>query len=141
VDRAIAEAARRHFAHCPRRIRLPRWGIPAAAAAAAIIVVALCSWRHEPAGNRSATQSERSTYRTVAHRQTDDAAIAAIDVRADIDRNGRVDILDALTMARHMEAGHPTTNLWDVDGDGFVNSNDIDAVAYEAVRLDKGVGS
>ena len=72
----------------------------------------------------------------------------------DIDRDGRVDILDAFKLARHIEsADRPKTNLspvsgtgqalrkqeWDITGDGLVNRNDVDSVALAAVRLDKGV--
>jgi hypothetical protein len=64
----------------------------------------------------------------------------------DIDRNGRVDILDAFKLARQIEsAGRTEANLslreqgWDMNGDGLVNRNDVDLVASAAVRLDKGV--
>ncbi len=68
----------------------------------------------------------------------------------DIDRNGRVDILDAFKLARHIESADRTkTNLspvsstgqalrkqgWDINGDGLVNRNDVDSVAFAAVSL------
>jgi hypothetical protein len=66
-----------------------------------------------------------------------------VEARAvDIDRNGRVDILDAFKLARYVEsAGHTEKSLslrkqgWDVNGDGLVNGNDVDLVASAAVRL------
>jgi hypothetical protein len=73
----------------------------------------------------------------------------------DIDRNGRVDILDAFKLARHIESADRTkTNLspvsstgqalrkrgWDINGDGLVDRNDVDSVALAAVRLDKNKG-
>jgi hypothetical protein len=138
VDRAIAEAARRHFSRPQRRIRLSRWTIPAAAAAVIVVGASVC-WLGLGL-HRSRMESPAS--QTASGRRVAAGAAGTIDdARADIDRNGRVDILDALTMARHIDAGHPTSKLWDINGDGFVNNNDIDAVAYAAVRLDKGVGS
>jgi len=57
----------------------------------------------------------------------------------DIDRNGRVDILDAFKLARYVESAERTDKKWDINGDGLVNSNDVDLVASAAVRLDKGI--
>jgi len=59
--------------------------------------------------------------------------------RADIDRNGRVDIIDAFRLARHIESASPTKRKWDINGDGLVNRDDVDKVALAAVRLNKGV--
>jgi len=57
----------------------------------------------------------------------------------DIDRNGRVDILDAFKLARHIESADRTETAWDVNGDGQIDRSDVDMVALTAVRLDKGV--
>ena len=57
--------------------------------------------------------------------------------RADIDHNGRVDILDAFTLARRIEQG-PEHGV-DVNKDGVVNKADVDAIAAQAVKLKKGV--
>jgi hypothetical protein len=63
-----------------------------------------------------------------------------VEARAvDIDRNGRVDILDAFKLARYVESADRTEKKWDVNGDGLINNNDVDLVASAAVRLDKGV--
>jgi len=62
---------------------------------------------------------------------------------ADIDHNGRVDMLDAFQLARRIEAiVEPTAPLdvrWDMNGDGRVDREDIKTVALAAVRLEKGV--
>ncbi len=117
IDRAIAEAARRHFAKPSRRLWWLRWTVPATAAAA---VVLACVWWIGPDSRQ--TPSAQAT-------------IAA----EDIDRNGKVDILDAFQLAKHIEAGLPTEKLWDLNGDGVVNRQDVDTVALAAVRLKKGV--
>ena len=57
----------------------------------------------------------------------------------DIDGNGRVDILDAFTLARHIEARQPAEAMWDFNGDGLIDRRDVDTVALAAVRLNKGV--
>jgi hypothetical protein len=58
---------------------------------------------------------------------------------ADIDRNGRVDILDAFKLAKHIETAGPAETEWDFNGDGLIDRSDVDVVALAAVRLDKGV--
>jgi hypothetical protein len=50
-----------------------------------------------------------------------------------------VDILDAFKLARYVESAERTEKKWDINGDGLVNSNDVDLVASAAVRLDKGI--
>jgi hypothetical protein len=55
----------------------------------------------------------------------------------DINGDGRVDILDALALARIVEGlteGQPAT-AWDFTGDGTVDQRDVEAVAAAAVRL------
>ena len=54
---------------------------------------------------------------------------------ADVDRNGRVDILDAFALVRHVEAGTTARGAWDFDGDGSVGPADVDVVALRAVAL------
>ncbi len=125
VDRAVAEAARRHFARPQRRLWKIHWAVPAAAAAA-IIVTASVWWL----GARSATRP--------AHEERSQALAVALP-EADIDRNGKVDILDAFTLARHIEAGQPADKVWDFNGDGLIDRRDVDTVALTVVRLNKGV--
>jgi hypothetical protein len=56
--------------------------------------------------------------------------------RADIDRNGRVDILDAFALARRVQQGGVTGP--DMNGDGVVNRTDVDIIAAQAVKLKRG---
>lgn len=55
---------------------------------------------------------------------------------ADLDRDGRITILDAFALARSLDAGQPTRPGWDRNGDGVVNRSDADAIALAAVSLD-----
>ena len=57
---------------------------------------------------------------------------------ADIDRNGRVDILDAFKLAKHIQSESKPNKKWDINGDGLVNQEDVDSIALVAVSLDKG---
>lgn len=125
VDRAVAEAARRHLGHSRRRIVWRHWAVPAAAAAA--ILLATSIWWFN---NGTTTPSSRE-----GHIQ----ATVASPSRTDIDQNGKVDILDAFTLARHIESQQPAEVAWDVNGDGLIDRRDVDSVALAAVRLNKGV--
>jgi len=120
IDRAVAEAAHRHFDRPQRRLWWVRWAVAAATAAAAVIVWTVYVPAHRGPVSRV-------------------ARVAAEMKRADIDRNGRVDIIDAFQLARHIESASPTKQRWDINGDGLVNRNDVDQVARAAVRLNKGV--
>ena len=121
VDRAVAEAARRHFGARPRRLWWLRWAVPTTAAAAALVALAVyLPTRRAPAPQAANSVTTRTT-------------------RVDIDGNGRVDILDAFQLARHIESAGPTNESWDINGDGLVNRDDVDKVALAAVRLSKGV--
>lgn len=54
----------------------------------------------------------------------------------DLDRNGRVDILDALYLAKRLEQKGTPDPAWDLTGDGMVTGADVDTLAMTAVRLD-----
>lgn len=119
VDRAVAGAARNHLARPTRKLWWLKWTVPATAAAA--IALACVLW-----------PGQNPKPRPVA-----DMAVVALP--GDIDRNGKVDILDAFKLARHVESVTPMDQKLDINGDGAVDKLDVDAVAFAAVRLDKGV--
>ncbi len=117
VDRAVLDRARLHLVR--RRFRWTTvWKV---AAAAAVVIFAFSldlTKQPEPTADRSVTANVQTV---------------------DIDQNGRVDILDAFKLARHIESAGTATKNWDINGDGLVNRDDVDMVAFAAVRLDKGV--
>jgi len=122
VDKAITEQARRRLTR-PRRLIIPlRWA--AATAAAAVIAISVILYQGRAPLNH---QSSIINYQSAA------------EGRADIDGNGRVDILDAFRLARNIESRGPADMKWDLNGDGLVDRKDVDTVAFAAVRLDKGV--
>ncbi len=131
VDRAIIDKSHRRFVRRQRRSRLLRRAGSIAAAAAVIIFAFSLNLTKKPGPTTS-------------------RSVLAEAQAVDIDRNGRVDILDAFKLARHVESADRTkTNLspvsstgqalrkqgWDINGDGLVNRNDVDLVASAAVRL------
>ena len=57
---------------------------------------------------------------------------------ADVNHDGRVDILDAFVVARAIARHEPLDPAWDVNGDGVVDQKDVDLIAHLAVRVDGG---
>lgn len=53
----------------------------------------------------------------------------------DIDRNGRVDIVDAFVMNRTIQFHRSLPDNWDFNRDGQVDSLDVDIVAEQAVKI------
>ena len=58
--------------------------------------------------------------------------------REDINRDGQVDILDALQLAREAQASARATVEHDLNGDGLVDWRDAEVIAARAVQLEKG---
>lgn len=57
--------------------------------------------------------------------------------REDLNRDGRVDILDAFQLARETQAG-ATLTAADLNHDGIVDRRDAELIATHAVQLEKG---
>lgn len=110
VDQNVLNRARAHFAGRRRGLLLRR----AAGAAAAVILIAAAVI---PTINR--------------HPHTNSAVARRAE---DINRDGVVDIRDALALQRAVDVGRLTAH--DVTGDGVTDRRDVDAIAMLAVRLD-----
>ena len=123
VDRAVMDRTHKHFAPLQsgkgKRLRI-HWVWRIAATAAVIIFAFSLDLTKQtgPATDRFSLSETQAT---------------------DIDRNGRVDILDAFKLAKHIESTGPAETEWDINGDGLIDRSDVDVVALAAVRLDKGV--
>lgn len=118
VDHALIAMARERLAS-RRRPRLSlRWAWAGAAAAAVLLVL----WIAYPPGRQ-----EKSPVRAVQSA-----------AKGDFDGSGRVDILDAFALAREIESGRSRNLKWDMNGDGFVDRRDVDAIAMAAVSLKRG---
>ena len=53
----------------------------------------------------------------------------------DLNQDGRVDILDAMLLAKRLEQGGTPARTPDLTGDGIVDRADVDAIALAAVAL------
>jgi hypothetical protein len=127
VDRAILNQAHRRLGKRRPIILRVRWAAGIAAAAAVVAIGVLVYYG-------PASSNQPSTINPHKYTQS-----AAAERRVDIDGNGRVDILDAFRLAKSVESRGPTAAEWDINNDGRLDREDVDAVAFAAVRLDKGV--
>jgi hypothetical protein len=111
VDQAILREARAGFGRRGRFRTIVRWTGAAAAVAAAVVVIVLNFRQDRPT--------------------------AGTTVAGDVDRSGRVDIVDALVLAKQVEAGPSggAVEASDVTGDGILDRRDVDHVANLAVKL------
>lgn len=120
VDETILSQARARLAGRRRIGLLVALAAPAAAAAC----IALILWAAWP------KPKDRAFLNVMT-------SIPAASNREDVDRDGRVNILDALALARQLDAG--TAVGADFNRDGRTDRDDVDALARSVVRLDRGV--
>jgi hypothetical protein len=115
VNERILSRARARIVGSSARHRplLLRWAGAAAAAAAAVVLVA--AWLNVSQPRRPSQTSA---------------------IPADVDGNGQVNILDALVLARRVEAHQPGAT--DVNQDGISDRGDVDSIAMLAVGLERG---
>ncbi len=117
VDIAILNKASQKLTRSRSGMRMLRWIGPIAAAAAIILFVYI-----------SKDEFGVKKYKAV---QTEVAA----SISTDFDHNGRVDILDAFKLAKLIQSEKSVDKKWDINGDGFVNEDDVDDIAIVAVSL------
>jgi len=111
VDLAVLQRAREHL----RRLERPQSRRkPSLAWAAMAACLALAIW----VGERFSNPTRPRPF-----------------AREDINRDGRVDILDAFALARQIETGGTLNPRWDINGDGRVDRSDVNAIAARAVDL------
>ena len=134
IDSAILADARQHFEESRgvnRRLRTRRrisaWQWTAIASTIAAACVAFVVWRPQPPRQQNESFLAMDTVESNEAHESDSA------LNTDIDRNGRVDILDAFAMARQIRDGDSRAR--DFNRDGWFDQLDIDLVAREAVKL------
>ncbi len=140
AEQAILNQARHRLGRSRRVIIRLRWAAGAVAAAAVLVIGVVLYQAADHLNPQSAIRNpqfvdSRVAQQAISTRIRPDLA----EGRADIDSNGRVDILDAFRLARHVESRGQTKTQWDLNDDGLVDRKDVDLVAFAAVRLDKGV--
>lgn len=72
--------------------------------------------------------SENNTFK-------DNIAPMSAEISKDIDGNGRVDIIDAYILDRRLTSGDSMPQKLDLNGDGYINHEDMVAIANSAVSL------
>jgi hypothetical protein len=99
----------------------PRWKWAAAAVMGVLVcVVTFNIFRSEI--------SENNTFK-------DNIAPMSSEISKDIDGNGRIDIIDAYIMDRRLMSGGSMPQKLDLNGDGYINHEDMVAIANSAVSL------
>jgi hypothetical protein len=115
VDERILGAAREQMARRVRMRWMMRYAIGSVAAAAAVVLIVIRTTHHaQPAAKSGA------------------AMVAAAE---DVNRDGKIDILDAYLMARSLAAKEAIAREWDFNHDGIVDGRDVDVIALAAVKL------
>ena len=118
ADEAVLRAARKHLNPQPE-VR-PGWFrfLPWVAAAAAILLLlAIPQFSRQPAPG----PVRDSTF-----------------AQGDLNHDGRVDILDAFSLARQLKQGGAKNLQLDLNKDGVVDDRDVSALAARAVKLERG---
>lgn len=128
IDDAILNAGYRQMAANRRR---RTWAWVGVAAAACVAISTLSSWL-------PLTTPMQTPVSPTPIARSDSSRPGGFDPRKDIDSDGRVDILDAFTLARRIEGGAALPSNFDLNGDGMVDQRDVDAVALAAVRIKGG---
>lgn len=129
TNEAILTHTQRRSVGRRRNRLLLRWAVPPAAAAAVIMWVVFNPFVTPDMEDSPLFESAGplGTRQLADHR--------------DIDGNGRVNILDALALARSIKDDRVAEQPWDFNGDGLIDRQDVDTVAQSAVRLNKGASS
>lgn len=127
IDAVVQREAVTHFSKTPEKPVLWRIGrIAAALAAAAMVGVVV--WINSST-DHMADESPRMTSNETPARQPHPG---------DINRDGRLDILDAYLLQRRIETAGKIEAQWDLTRDGQVDQRDVQAIAAQSVTLDGG---
>lgn len=118
TDEKILAAARQESIGRNRRRWMIRYAIGSIAAAAAVILIAI-----------------KTTHREQRMASSPSAAVASAE---DVNRDGKLDILDAYFMARKVADNQPLAKEWDFNNDGAIDNRDVDVVAFSAVKIKGG---
>jgi hypothetical protein len=141
VDEAMRARMHLPFARLRRR-RLLWLAVPAAAAATLAVALYLGSTTGRSTAGRApdASAPQVSLHVPPADAAPPDPGIdAGRPARAaDVNGDGRVDIRDALVLARKLRAGGPLEGGWDLSGDGVIDRVDVDRIARLVVSVPGG---
>ncbi|MBN2505773.1 MAG: hypothetical protein JXQ71_03665 [Verrucomicrobia bacterium] len=133
VDDAILQEASRHLRTAAAR---PAPSLPATAQT-------LCDWMRRgvqavafPGLRRLAWAGAAAGVMAAGWLALRTLSVPPADRAGDFNRDGRVDILDALALAQEVQGGTRLARELDFNRDGVVDRHDADAIALRAVSLD-----
>lgn len=121
-DAALRAAARQHANRVVTEVAAarPRWpwiaGATLAIAAAAVLLLMFA----RGSGEETGPASQR---------------MAVAPVHGDINLDGRLDVIDALVLARELDGGRADATRADLNGDGAVDRSDVEWISAEVVSL------
>ncbi|HEV8291725.1 MAG TPA: dockerin type I repeat-containing protein [Tepidisphaeraceae bacterium] len=118
LDEQFLNAVRQESIRRNRMRWVIRYAIGSVAAAAAVVLIVIRTTHHDQPAINNPTASVATT--------------------EDVNRDGKLDILDAFLMARKVAANEHLTKEWDFNHDGTVDAKDVDVVAFAAVKLKGG---
>lgn len=119
IDQALFKAAEQHF-NKPSKTRIGnfrRWMLWPAFAAACVLGLWMARLLIPQADLKSIIRTDYA--------------------REDLNRDGKVDILDSFALARELKNDKQPPAVFDVNGDGVVDERDVALIAAHAVKLGK----
>lgn len=153
-DRILAQArtslaARRR----PSAWSFPQWGRGLALAAAATLTIAASAWfvsqgvrraapsPNQPLALRNGGPASGGAATTSPDRSAHDEARGGGGDERDLNHDGRVDILDALALAKAIDSKSPDLSRWSLTRGREVGQVEVDALASSVVQIQKKGGA
>jgi hypothetical protein len=143
VDEALMKAARKHLRRPEKKrviwFRLMPWSVATAGLAVAILLAYPYAKEFLGVGTsfiRSAKGVQRGSEDTTESAIPPQRQGIAYS-REDLNRDGKVDILDAFMLAKKLQGAPVSDRTLDLNGDGVVDHRDVEIIATHAVSLEK----
>ncbi len=118
--------------------QLARWKTGLAAGFAAIVVALLAYHFFPSSPTRNLERGESRREFAAMKPLSEGTAPAPAPIQDNLNQGKGLDILDAFHLAKRLQTGAVRETQWDLNHDGVVDERDVQAIAAQAVRLDKG---
>jgi len=144
LDEGLMKAARQHFGRPEKKrsgwFRLLPWTVATAGLAVAVLLAYPRAKESLGTGGSTLSRSTKSVQRGSENRG--ESAIQPQShgpayVREDVNRDGKVDILDAFMLAKKLTGAHFSDPNLDLNDDGVIDHRDVETIAAHAVSLEK----
>jgi hypothetical protein len=144
LDEALIKAARQHLGQAERKkpnwFRLMPWTVATAGLAAAVLLTYPHTKEFLGFGPSTFGRSSKAVPR--GSENTVESAIPSQSpglayLREDLNRDGKVDILDAFMLAKKLQGASFSDPNLDVNDDGVIDHRDVEVIAVHAVSLEK----